>query len=174
MVLLSVQGMAVTKIAEVTFTSADRVPYVIHNFNTDGFGSLYPKYRGGRPKTFTLPARGGNGGRGRSARRASRAHGAGPEERGGVRWGCCPVHEGGRFPWGLAFLGPASPLCSLGARRPGGPRRTPRSTRVVLVPAVLVPSVLVPCVLVPSVLVEPWQGSLEWRRQCRADQVVSR
>ena len=30
---------------------------MIHNFNTDGFESLYPKYRGGRPRTFTLPER---------------------------------------------------------------------------------------------------------------------
>lgn len=57
MVLLSAQGLAVAKIAEVTFTSADRVRDVIHNFNTDGFASLYPKYKGGRPKTFTLPER---------------------------------------------------------------------------------------------------------------------
>lgn len=57
MVLLSAQGMPVTKIAEVSFTSADRVRDVIHNFNTDGFDSLYPKYKGGRPKTFTLPER---------------------------------------------------------------------------------------------------------------------
>ncbi len=57
MVLLSAQGMDVAKIAEVTFTSADRVRDVIHNFNADGFGSLYPKYKGGRPKTFTLPER---------------------------------------------------------------------------------------------------------------------
>ncbi|WP_208948627.1 helix-turn-helix domain-containing protein, partial [Streptomyces olivochromogenes] len=56
-VLLSAQGMAVAKIAEVAFTSDDRVRDVIHNFNTDGFGSLYPKYKGGRPKTFTLPER---------------------------------------------------------------------------------------------------------------------
>ncbi|GGV63082.1 hypothetical protein GCM10010277_68930 [Streptomyces longisporoflavus] len=28
---------------------------MIHNFNTDGFGSQYPKYSGGRPGTFTLP-----------------------------------------------------------------------------------------------------------------------
>src|SRR3954466_16259141 len=54
MVLLSAQGMPVAKIAEVTFTSPDRVRDVIHNFNTDGFDSLYPKYRGGRPPTFTL------------------------------------------------------------------------------------------------------------------------
>ncbi|MEU8618799.1 IS630 family transposase [Streptomyces sp. NPDC048623] len=57
MVLLSAQGMPVVKIAEVTFTSADRVRDVIHNFNTDGFDSLYPKYTGGRPRTFTLPER---------------------------------------------------------------------------------------------------------------------
>jgi transposase len=57
MVLLSAQGMPVTKIAKVSFTSDDRVRDVIHNFNTDGFDSLYPKYRGGRPRTFTLPER---------------------------------------------------------------------------------------------------------------------
>ncbi|MFF6815995.1 IS630 family transposase [Streptomyces sp. NPDC012403] len=57
MVLLSAQGMPVVKITEVTFTSADRVRDVIHSFNTDGFDSLYPKYKGGRPKTFTLPER---------------------------------------------------------------------------------------------------------------------
>ncbi|MFJ3540044.1 IS630 family transposase [Streptomyces sp. NPDC090109] len=56
-VLLSAQGMQVAKIAEVTFTSADRVRDVIHNFNADGFESLYPKYKGGRPRTFTLPER---------------------------------------------------------------------------------------------------------------------
>jgi hypothetical protein len=42
--------MPVTKIAEVTFTSADRVRDVIHNFNADGFDSLYPKYKGGRTR----------------------------------------------------------------------------------------------------------------------------
>src|SRR5687768_5504012 len=57
MVLLSAQGMAVPRIAEVTFTSTDRVRDVLHNFNTDGFDSLYPRYRGGRPPTFTLPQR---------------------------------------------------------------------------------------------------------------------
>jgi transposase len=55
MVLLSAQKMLVAKVAEVTFTSPDRVRDVIHNFNADGFDSLYPKYRGGRPRTFTLP-----------------------------------------------------------------------------------------------------------------------
>jgi transposase len=57
MVLLSAQGMPATRIAEVTFTSADRVRDVIRNFNDDGFASLYPKYSGGRPRTFTLPER---------------------------------------------------------------------------------------------------------------------
>ncbi|MEV7734666.1 helix-turn-helix domain-containing protein [Streptomyces sp. NPDC088921] len=57
MVLLSAQGMHVAKIAEVPFTSADRVRDVIHNFNADGFEALYPKYEGGRPRTFTLPER---------------------------------------------------------------------------------------------------------------------
>ncbi|MET7951854.1 IS630 family transposase [Micromonospora sp. NPDC005324] len=57
MVLLSAQGMDVARIAEVTFTSPDRVRDVIHNFNVDGFTSLYPKYKGGRPRTFTLPER---------------------------------------------------------------------------------------------------------------------
>lgn len=57
MVLLSAQGMSVARIAQVAFTSEDRVRDVIHNFNTDGFDSLYPKYRGGRPPAFTLPQR---------------------------------------------------------------------------------------------------------------------
>jgi len=57
MVLLSAQKMSPAKIAEVTFTSEDRVRDVIHNFNADGFGSLYPKYAGGRPRVFNLPER---------------------------------------------------------------------------------------------------------------------
>ena len=57
MVLLSVQGMDVAGIAKVSFTSSDRVREVINNFNDDGFDSLYPKYAGGRPPTFTLPQR---------------------------------------------------------------------------------------------------------------------
>ena len=57
MVLLSAQGMDVAAIAKVAFTSEDRVRDVIRNFNTDGFGSLYPKYKGGRPPKFTLPQR---------------------------------------------------------------------------------------------------------------------
>lgn len=57
MVLLSAQAMDVPRIAQVTFTSEDRVRDVIHNFNADGFDALYPRYRGGRPPKFTLPER---------------------------------------------------------------------------------------------------------------------
>jgi hypothetical protein len=57
MVLLSAQGMDIAAIAEVAFTSAGRVRDVLRNFNTDGFRSLYPKYTGDRPPTFTLPQR---------------------------------------------------------------------------------------------------------------------
>ena len=52
-VLLSAQGMDVARIAQVTFTSPDRVRDVLHNFNLDGFDALDPRYRGGRPPTFT-------------------------------------------------------------------------------------------------------------------------
>ena len=57
MVLLSAQGMDAPAIARVAFTSEDRVRDVIRNFNADGFSSLYPKYKGGRPPKFTLPQR---------------------------------------------------------------------------------------------------------------------
>jgi transposase len=57
MVLLSAQGMDAPAIAEVTFTSPDRVRDVIHNFNADGFDSLRPRYGGGRPPKFSLPQR---------------------------------------------------------------------------------------------------------------------
>lgn len=57
MVLLSAQGMGVAEIAKVAFTSEDRVRDVIHNFNTDGFSSLYPRYKGGRPPKFILAQR---------------------------------------------------------------------------------------------------------------------
>ncbi len=56
-VLWSAQAMSVPQIAEIAFTSQDRVREVIHNFNTDGFASLDPKYAGGRPPKFTLPER---------------------------------------------------------------------------------------------------------------------
>jgi hypothetical protein len=54
MVLLSAQGMDVAAIAKVAFTSEDRVRDVIRNFNADGFGSLYPKYKGGHPPKGTV------------------------------------------------------------------------------------------------------------------------
>jgi transposase len=57
MVLLSAQGMDAAAIAKVAFTSEDRLRDVIRNFNANGFSSLYPKYRGGRPPKFTLPQR---------------------------------------------------------------------------------------------------------------------
>jgi transposase len=57
MVLLSAQGMDVAAIAKVAFTSEDRVRDVIRNFNADGFTSLYPRYKGGRPPKFTLAQR---------------------------------------------------------------------------------------------------------------------
>ena len=56
-VLLSAQGMTPPRISEVVFTDPDTVREVIHNFNRDGFDALYPRYKGGRPQTFTLPKR---------------------------------------------------------------------------------------------------------------------
>jgi transposase len=49
--------MPLAKIAEVTFTSPDRVRDVLHNVNTDGFDSRYPRYASGRPPKSTLPQR---------------------------------------------------------------------------------------------------------------------
>ena len=57
MVLWSAQGMSVPQIAGLAFTSEDRVRVVLHNFNADGFDSLYPRYAGGRPPVFTLAQR---------------------------------------------------------------------------------------------------------------------
>lgn len=51
-VLWSAQGMDVPQIAPLAFSSEDRVREVIRNFNDDGFGSLYPRYAGGRPPRF--------------------------------------------------------------------------------------------------------------------------
>ena len=34
-----------------------RAAFLIRNFYDDGFASLYAKYSGGRPRTFTLPER---------------------------------------------------------------------------------------------------------------------
>jgi transposase len=57
MVLWPAQGMSVTQIAGLAFTSEDRVRDVLHNFSADGFASLYPRYAGGRPPVFTLVQR---------------------------------------------------------------------------------------------------------------------
>ncbi len=57
MVLLAAQRMPPPRIAEVVFSDPDTVREVIHNFNRDGFDALYPRYRGGRPRSFTLPQR---------------------------------------------------------------------------------------------------------------------
>jgi transposase len=57
MVLLSARGMDPAAIAEVTFTSPDRVRDVLHNFTADGLDSLRPKYAGGRPPKFDLAQR---------------------------------------------------------------------------------------------------------------------
>ena len=52
MVLLSAQAMDVSEIARVTFTSEDRVRDVLHNFNLDGFDSLYRAMPvGGHPRS---------------------------------------------------------------------------------------------------------------------------
>ena len=51
-VLWAAQGYPVARIAEIGFTSEDRVREVINNFNRDGFSSLEPKYAGGRPHKF--------------------------------------------------------------------------------------------------------------------------
>jgi transposase len=67
MVLLSAQGMDAPGIAKVAFTSEDRVRDVIRNFNADGFSSLYPKYKGGRPPKFTLAQR-------REIKKTARSH----------------------------------------------------------------------------------------------------
>jgi hypothetical protein len=48
-VLLSAQGMDVPTNAKVTFTISGRVHDLLHDFDTDGFEALRPKYAGGRP-----------------------------------------------------------------------------------------------------------------------------
>jgi hypothetical protein len=55
--LRSARGMDKGMIAQVTFTSPDRVRDVIHNFNNDGFDSLRPKYASGRPPKFATEER---------------------------------------------------------------------------------------------------------------------
>ena len=57
MVLWSAQGMSVPQIAVLAFTSQDRVRDVLHDFNADGFDSLYPRHAGGHPPVLTLAQR---------------------------------------------------------------------------------------------------------------------
>jgi hypothetical protein len=45
------------RLREIDDDEGRRVRDVIRNFNADGFASLYPKYRGGRPPKFTLAQR---------------------------------------------------------------------------------------------------------------------
>src|ERR1700677_5416559 len=49
--------MSPLEISEVVSTAPDTLRDVIHNFSADGFDALYPRSRGGRPQTFTLPKR---------------------------------------------------------------------------------------------------------------------
>src|SRR3954451_15370405 len=52
-VLASATGMSAPQIAAVVRTDESHVRKVIHAFNQQGFGSLDPDYRGGRPKKTT-------------------------------------------------------------------------------------------------------------------------
>jgi hypothetical protein len=100
MVLLSAQGMDVAAIAKVAFTSEDRVRDVIRNFNADGFDSLYPRYKGGRPPKFTLGQR-------REIKKIAKSH---PADHGLPFSELEPVQAGG-----------------LPGRREGGGRHQPRA-----------------------------------------------
>jgi transposase len=51
--LASSTGMSAPQIAGLVRTDESHVRKVIHAFNTEGFGSLDPDYRGGRPKKTT-------------------------------------------------------------------------------------------------------------------------
>ncbi len=55
-VLLSGQAMDVAQIPQVTFSSSDRAG-CDHNFNSEGFDSLEPRYKGGRLPKFTAAQR---------------------------------------------------------------------------------------------------------------------
>jgi len=52
-VLASATGMSAPQIAAIARTDESRVRKVIHAFNEEGFGSLDPDYRGGRPRKTT-------------------------------------------------------------------------------------------------------------------------
>src|SRR3954452_9172642 len=51
--LASATGMSAPQIAAMARTDESHVRKVIHAFNTEGFSSLDPDYRGGRPKKTT-------------------------------------------------------------------------------------------------------------------------
>jgi transposase len=51
--LASSTGMSAPQIAAMARTDESHVRKVIHAFNEEGFGSLHPDYRGGRPKKTT-------------------------------------------------------------------------------------------------------------------------
>jgi transposase len=51
--LASATGMSAPQIAALVCTDESHVRKVIHAFNAEGFGSLDPDYRGGRPKKTT-------------------------------------------------------------------------------------------------------------------------
>jgi len=103
-VLLSAQGMPVAKIAEVTFTSADRVRDVIHNFTADGFEALYPKYKG-RSAQNVHPARAARDQEDRQVQ-AGRARPAVSDLESG-RVGLLPGRRGGRRHQPRGPAGPA-------------------------------------------------------------------
>jgi Homeodomain-like domain len=67
MVLLSAQRWTCPRSRRWRSPSEDRVRDVIRNFSADGFGSLYPKYNGGRPPRFTLAQR-------REVKKVARSH----------------------------------------------------------------------------------------------------
>src|SRR5664280_2246090 len=118
------------RIAEVTCTSPDRVRDVVHNFDADGFDALYPRYRGGRPATFsadqraeiTKVARGRPTDNGLPDSTLEPAEaGRAPGRQGGGRQG---VADGYQPPWTGPAAGPGGRVRSTGAER-----RRPRPTR---------------------------------------------
>ncbi|WP_123809287.1 helix-turn-helix domain-containing protein [Kyrpidia tusciae] len=52
-VLASAQKMKVSEISELYHLSQEHIRHVIHAFNQHGFEALKPRYKGGRPRTFT-------------------------------------------------------------------------------------------------------------------------
>src|SRR3954453_355233 len=56
-VLLAAQGLTPARVSGGGVPAPATVRDVIHNFNRDGFDALYPRYKGGRPHTSTLPKR---------------------------------------------------------------------------------------------------------------------